>query len=116
MRSGSARVHLVVPVFIYGYDDSGVPFREITRTLMIEAKGGFVELAEPVSKKHPVLLINIATGHSISCRVVSIRKRSNGKAEVGVHFAQPSPGFWGLEFPTNGPHPTIQKNADATEL
>jgi hypothetical protein len=104
-------VHLIVPVFIYGHNDSGVPFREITRTLTIEATGGLVELAAPVSKKHPILLVNIATGHSISCRVASIRKGSNGKAEVGIYFALPSPGFWGLEFPPDGPHPTILKES-----
>ena len=99
MRSRSARVHLIVPVFIYGHNDSGIPFKEITSTLTIEATGGSVALTAPVSKKHPVLLVNISTGHSISCRVASIRKGSNGKAEVGIYFALPAPDFWGVEFP-----------------
>ena len=115
MRSRSARVHLIVPVFIYGYNDSDVPFKEITRTLMVEATGGFVELAAPVSKKRAVLLVNISTGHSISCRVASTRGGSNGKAEVGIYFALPAPGFWGIEFPPEGPHRTTRRNLRPAE-
>ena len=102
MRSTTQRAHPAVPVFIYGYDHSGKPFKEFTKTVTISANGGFVEIVAAVAREHPLLVMNLATGHSISCRVASIQSASNGnaKAHVGIRFSSPSPQFWRLEFPT----------------
>jgi len=115
MRSSAEGVHLTIPVFIYGYDHSGKPLKEITRTVTVSEDGGFVELTALVSKEHPVLLMNMATGNSISCRATSAQPASSGKAYVEIHFALPSPQFWGLEFPLEALHGATQKHAEAAE-
>jgi hypothetical protein len=103
MRSSGLHASLSVPVFIYGYDHSGKPFKEITRTLMVSAEGGFVELAAPVATEHPALLINMATARCISCYITSTHMGASGKAHVGIHFALSSPRFWEIEFPAKVP-------------
>ena len=99
MRSKVDCIHLTVPVFIYAHDRDGRPFKEITRTLTATANGGLVELARSIAKEYPLLVINMATGRSVSCHIKSVQMRSNGKAVVKLRFAAPSPEFWGLEFP-----------------
>ena len=101
MHSKTSQVHLTIPVFIYGHSDSGDRFKEMTRTLTIDANGGCVELEASVSKERPLLVVNIGTGQFVSCRVASIKKGMNGKAHVGIYFALPSPRFWGVEFPSD---------------
>jgi len=104
MESRTPQVHLNVPVFVYGYDPTGKPFKEITRTLTINAKAGFVELAAPVATEHPLLLMNMATGRSVSCHARSIHVGPDGKGHVCVVFTVPSPQFWGIEFPPQELH------------
>ena len=98
MQSKVNHVRLSVPVFIYAHDHSGKPLKEITRTLTVAEKGGFVELAGPVASEHPLLLINMVTGQCISCHAVSTHLAPDGKAHVGILFAAPSPQFWGIDF------------------
>lgn len=104
MRSKTQRVDFTIPVFVYGYNDCGKPFKEITKTVTINGNGGSVEIAALVAREHPLLLMNLATGHSIACRVTSIQSASNGngKAHVGIRFSSPSPQFWRVEFPSDG--------------
>jgi hypothetical protein len=99
MRPNTQRVRLTVPVSIFGYDFCGEPFNEVTETLEIGSDGGLIELGAPIAREHPFLLINMSTGRATSCRIASLEIASNGKARVGIHFALPSPQFWGLDFP-----------------
>ena len=98
LRSGVTQMHRKVPVFISGYDSCREPFNEVTETSEISVDGGFVELLAPIAKEHPFLLINMATGRAAACGVASLQIAPNGKARVGIHFALPSPEFWGVEF------------------
>ncbi len=76
---------------------------------MVSADGGCIELDAPVAQEQPALLINMETGRSISCHVTSIHMAADGKAYVGIHFALPSPRFWGLELPREELHPATRK-------
>lgn len=112
MRPTTQRAHSAVPVFISGYDHSGQPFKEITKTLTISPDGGFVELAAPVAGEYPLLLINMATGHCISCHATSVHTGPDGKAHVCIVFAAPSPQFWGIEFPPEQLHRATRRSPE----
>ena len=81
----------------------------MTETLEVSAKGGVVELAAPIAREHPFLLIYMATGSAASCRVASLQIAPSGRAQVGIQFILPSPGFWGVEFPPERVDHTAQR-------
>ena len=108
-RHRTTRVHIAIPVFIYGNNESGPPFKEITQTVEVNANGCLVELATPVVKEQPLLLTNLKTDEEIACNVVTLGNIVNGKTEVGLRFAQPSPRFWGIGFPPEDWDPANRK-------
>ncbi len=109
MKPRTTRVHLAIPVFIYGNKESEKPFKEITQTVEVNANGCLLELATPVVKKQQVLLTNMKTNEEMACHVVTLGNTVNGKALVGLRFAQPSPRFWGLGFPPEDWDPAERK-------
>jgi hypothetical protein len=108
-RHRTTRVHIAIPVFIYGNNESGPPFKEITQTVAVNANGCLVELATPVVKEQPLLLMNLKTNEELTCTVVTLGNIVNGKTEVGLRFAQPSPRFWGIGFPPEDWDPNDRK-------
>jgi len=102
-------VHLAIPVFVYGHHESGAPFKEITQTLAVNANGCLLELSTAVAKDQTLLLANMKTNEEIPCHVVTPGKIMNGKNQVGLRFAQPSPRFWGLAFPPEDWDPANRK-------
>lgn len=108
-RTRTTRVHLAIAVFVYGHTTSDTPFKEISQTLTINANGCLLELATPVMKDQPILLTNMKTSEEIPCTVVTMGSTSNGKTQVGIRFATPSPRFWGLGFPPEDWDPADRK-------
>lgn len=108
-RSRTTRVHLAIAVFVYGYIDSRTPFKEITQTVEVNANGCLIDLATPVVKEQSLLLVNTNTNEEIACNAVVLGKTVNGKTQVGLRFAQPSPRFWGLAFPPEDWDPANRK-------
>jgi len=102
-------VHLAIPVFIYGHTESDKPFKEITQTVEVNANGCLLELATPVVKEQQLLLTNMKTNEEMPCYVVTLGNVVDGKAHVGLRFAQPSPRFWGLGFPPEDWDPAKRK-------
>lgn len=102
-------MHLSIPVFIYGTQKSGAPFKEITQTVEVNANGCLLELATPVLREQQVLLTNMTTNAEMTCEVVTVGNVVNGKTRVGLRFAQPSPRFWGLAFPPEDWDPANRK-------
>ena len=109
LRPRTTRVHLAIPVFIYGTKQSEKPFKEITQTVEVNANGCLLELETPVVKEQQVLLTNMKTNEEMPCSVVTLGSIVNGKAQVGLRFAQPSPRFWGLAFPPEDWDPASRK-------
>ena len=66
MRPRISRLHLAIPVFVYGYRKSGNPFQEITQTLTINANGCLVELETQVEKGQALLLVNCKSGEEMA--------------------------------------------------
>jgi hypothetical protein len=108
-RQRTTRLHFAIPVFVYGNDESGMPYQEITQTVAINANGCLVELTTPVVKDQALLITNMKTNEEIACSVVSIGNPVNGKIPVGLRFNQPSPRFWGLAFPPDDWDPSTRK-------
>ena len=108
-RHRTTRVHIAIPVFIYGNNESGPPFKEITQTVAVNANGCLIELATLVVKEQPLLLTNLKTNEEMACNVVTHGNIVNGKTEVGLRFAQPSPRFWGIGFPPEDWDPNDRK-------
>jgi hypothetical protein len=108
-RPRTTRVHIAIPVFIYGSSESGTTFSEYTQTVAVNANGCLIELAESVVKEQPLLLTNLKTNEEMPCSVVTLGNVANGKAVVGLRFAQPSPRFWGIGFPPEDWDPADRK-------
>ena len=109
LRPRSTRVHFAIPVFVYGHNVSGAPFREITQTVAVNASGCLITLETPIVKDQPIFLTNMKTNEEIPCTVVMHGNVVSGKTEVGLRFAQPSPRFWGLAFPPEDWDPADRK-------
>jgi len=115
IRPRSTRVHLAIPVFIYGNNISNKPFKEITQTVEVNANGCLVELATHVTKEQQLLLTNMKSNEEIACLVVTQGNIVNGKAQVGLRFAQSAPRFWGLAFPPEDWDPAERKRPMPTK-
>jgi hypothetical protein len=72
---------------------------EQTQTMTVNAHGGLILLATPVSVNQIVVLENPKVAQEILCRVTELGPSFMGKAQVAVEFIRPAPGFWGLETP-----------------
>jgi hypothetical protein len=59
-RQGS-RVHLAIPVFVYGSQEQGDPFQEVTDTLSVNSGGGLIGMVTPVKKGQKFLMVNLKT-------------------------------------------------------
>jgi hypothetical protein len=94
-----SRLHIAIPVFVYGSDEQGDPFQEITNTLSVNPRGGLIGLGTPVKKGQKLLLVNLETDETIQCSVVKVRQNKIGKPLVGLAFNQSSPRYWNLGFP-----------------
>jgi hypothetical protein len=115
-RPQSGEISVAMPVFIYGCKEDGEPFQELTRTLIVDSKGGVIELESPVANGLRVLAINENTGEDVECCVVCSQRSRNGKAEVGITFDKPSPNFWGIRFSSEDVNPGQSKFADARQF
>jgi hypothetical protein len=109
IRSRTTRVHFAIPVFIYGSEESGAPFKEITQTVAVNANGCLIELAKRVTKDQPLLLTNMKSNEEMACTVVSLGNTVNGKTAIGLRFTQTAPRFWGLAFPPEDWDPADRK-------
>ncbi|MGA8938135.1 MAG: PilZ domain-containing protein [Acidobacteriaceae bacterium] len=95
----SSRLGLSVPVLVHGKDASGTPFREITRTLSLNANGALLALAASVQEGQTILVENKNTRLEQECRIVNVAPAEDGKSKVGVAFTRIATGFWEIYFP-----------------
>jgi len=97
-RRRSMRVLLSVPVAVSG-SINNQDFFEDTRTLVVNAHGALLSLAEAVTAGQTVTMSNKATRHSRECRVVYVGSVQAGKSQMGFEFLEPAPSFWQIDFP-----------------
>jgi hypothetical protein len=109
-----SRVHFAIPVFVYGSQEHGDPFQEVTDTVSVNAGGGLIGLVTPVKKGKKLLVVNLKTEESIQCSVMNVLGNKAGKPLVGFAFDQRSPRFWGLVFPPEGWDRSSQSKAPSS--
>lgn len=84
---------------VHGKDTSGAPFRELTRTVSLNANGALLLLSSSVNERQTILLENKNTRQEQECRVVNVGVGDDGKWKVGVEFVRQATGFWEIYFP-----------------
>lgn len=98
-RRRSQRVLMQVLVRIRGEDAQGHKIEEETETLAINAHGALVLLNSRLTSGSKVLLQHKRTSEEQECHVAFLGPVRNGKAEIGLEFSAPRPGFWRVAFP-----------------
>ena len=98
-RRRSQRVLMQVAVRIRGEDAQGHKIEEETETLAINAHGALVILKSRLTSGSKVLLQHKRTEEEQECHVAFLGPVRNGKAEIGLEFSAPRPGFWRVAFP-----------------
>ena len=94
----SQRIDLTVPVVVHRAQMEGPQFYERAQTLVVNAHGALMALAERVTPKQMLFLQNI-DGEQKECRVVYIEKELTGPTKVAVEFTRPAPSFWRIAYP-----------------
>lgn len=95
----SKRFPVEIAVHVYGRTGDNRPFRNVTRTLAVNAYGGLLTLSAAVEKGQSLLLVNSFTQEEQECQVVYVESADDGKKKVGVEFTRPGGNFWHLYFP-----------------
>lgn len=95
----SKRFPLEIAVHVYGRTGDNRPFRDVTRTIVVNANGGLLALGAPVEEGESLLLVNSFTQEERECRIVYVEPSDNGQKKVGIEFTRPAGNFWHIYFP-----------------
>jgi hypothetical protein len=98
-RRRSQRVLMQVSVRIRGNDAQGEAFQEEAATLAINAHGALVPVQSRLTSGSKVFMQHKQTQEEQECLVVFLGPVRSGKAEIGLEFSTPRPGFWRVAFP-----------------
>ena len=98
-RRRSQRVLMQVAVRVRGDDVQGRTIEEDTQTLAINAHGALVLLQARVTSGSTLFLEHKRTQEEQECHVAFLGPVRGGKAEIGLEFSAPRPGFWRVAFP-----------------
>lgn len=104
----SRRVHIAVPVMIYGRQDEE-PFQEETVTDAVNAQGAMIRLAAAVERGQKLVLTNAKSGEEVECHVAYLGQPEAGKMQVGIEFTRPAEHFWHIAFPPDDWDPAERK-------
>ena len=88
-----------VSVVVHRPAKYGPLFYESTQTLVINAHGALIPLADKVAPKQRLLVQNADSGEQQECLVVSVDNVRIGPPMVAVEFTRPVPSFWRIAFP-----------------
>ncbi|HVB08726.1 MAG TPA: TonB family protein [Candidatus Acidoferrales bacterium] len=77
------------------------PFEEDTSTMIVFPRGAVVKLRARVRNGHAIVLTNLATKQTALCRIIQVNTAPNIAHYVKLEFIQPTPGFWGVHFPSD---------------
>jgi len=95
----SCRVLVQIPVKVATDADVQGSFEEDTQTLVVNAHGALILMANPVRTGQTLRLKNKASKDEGLCKVVYLGPAQNSRTQVGVEFTSPSPHFWHIAFP-----------------
>src|ERR1700722_6909731 len=96
----SQRVLLNMPITVRTEaGPRGPGFNEETHTLVVNAHGALIAIVGRLEQGQTFYIANRATREEEKCRVIYVGPVRDGKAQVGIEFAKPSPDFWRITFP-----------------
>ncbi len=95
----SQRIELTVAVVVHRPPKEGPQFYERAQTLVVNAHGALMALAEKVMPKQTLLMQNIDSGEQKECRAVYVKKELTGPTKVAVEFTRPAATFWRIAYP-----------------
>ncbi len=95
----STRIQISVPVIITGIDASGRPFKESTRTLVINQHGGKIATFHQLDLGTEITIENRRLGLTARAGVVWLGERRSLKepAQIGIQLFE-AQNIWGVEF------------------
>jgi len=93
-RRKSGRVHVRIPLFVYGCTPEGAVFCAEAYTIEISAHGALVCIETPVQTGQRLLVVNNTNELTQECRVLSVDARLGRDLEVAFEFLRPMPQFW----------------------
>ena len=79
------------------------PFEEQTVTMIVFPQGAVLRMTSVVNVSQMLVLTNIKTKQDSICRVLKVRPNANQGSYVEVEFTHRQPGYWGVQFPSEGP-------------
>ncbi len=79
------------------------PFEEHTVTMIVFPQGAVLRMTSVVNVSQMLVLTNIKTKQDSICRVLKVRPNANQGSYVEVEFTHRQPGYWGVQFPSEGP-------------
>jgi hypothetical protein len=86
-RRVTPRVHVHIPLFVYGHTQTGDPFHEETSTISINGPG------------QRLVVTNQGNDQTEQCIVVSVVAGTTDGSNIALKFPTPMPQFWrGLEI------------------
>jgi periplasmic protein TonB len=92
-------------------------FTEETTTVLVFENGGVLRLSAAVAPGQLLFLTNQETRREVVAQVTRKRDFKPTSCYVEVEFSEPSPGFWGIEFPaTPQLVPATAQQKEAAEL
>ena len=101
----SGRVTLRVPLKIYEPGSNNRFLGEEAYAVKVSLWGGLIAFGAAVDRDQKLFVSNQATGEIAESQVVYLRpmRLAGGLGLVAIKFLKPSPGFWGVVFPTVDP-------------
>ena|SRR5208282_1824410 len=97
--SRSQQAFLRVPVALTGSDESGVPFREESGTLILLPQGAVLPMKQRVRPGDRLGLFSSSRQMEVPCTVFGALQGKDGKMLVEIEFAEPQKHFWPVSFP-----------------
>jgi hypothetical protein len=102
----SERALLRIPIRVEGEDARGLPFVEVTSTLVVNRSGGLIIVSHLLKPGTTIRITNLKNQASSSFQVVTRASRSlSGTPEWGVKSLEPDVEIWGVYFPTRAEEP-----------
>lgn len=95
----SQRILLKIQIMVTAQFEDGLPIKEDTTTLEVNAHGALIALAMKVRIGQKLTVRNWGTAQEQEFRVVHARESFGGKSEVGITFPYATPKFWNVDFP-----------------